>query len=784
MKTLRRWLFIALLLVLAVGLIAPFLRADRLRPRIEAALEEALNRPVHIGAVHLDLFRGPGFTVDDVLIDDDSSAGIEPFAHVEHMQARLRLASLITGHLAFSSLRLDTPSVNVVKTDSGPWNVQPLLDRRPQASEAPASPVPDIQIRTGRLNFKFGDTKSVFYIDNADLDIYPNEGGDVVIRFSGSPARTDRGSQAFGEITARGLLHSAPGAESQLSMGLHLERTAISELVRLFNTQDLGVHGFTVADAKLSGPLSHIEVTGDLNISDVHRWDLMPSPDQGWTLNYRGSLNLNGHELQLETTGPSGQTPPVAIRFRLADYLSAPKWAAGFTFHDLPAASLVETARHLGASLPADLAVDGKVQGGIGYSNQNGFGGRLTLENASVKLPPADSAEFDSAEVLVSGGKVTLAPVHATAKNGQSVELEGEYAFDNSHVSLRISTRQLTIAEVQAGAGRLVDAAPIPLLQLLRQGSWKGHIEYERTGDDPGEWSGAYDLQNAAIEIPGLAGPIRLASASVQMDSGEIQISRMRGRAGDVKFQGDYKYNAGGHRPHRLRLTIPELQLGEVERLFLPTLRRNEGFLARTFRLRKETLPPWLEDRKLDAAIQVASLLNGDTMLGELHANAVWDGPSITVSNLDCRWSDMHTSGKLDVDLSNGLPLYRLSGRVENLAYHNGQLDIDGDITTSGLGENLLVNLRSTGTFEGRDIQFAPDAEMRQISGAYKVVAGSAVPRLLLTGLQVSQGADTLTGQGASQPDGRLVLELASGRKQVRLTGMLLPANADAAPAR
>src|SRR5690242_20747529 len=81
---------------------------------------------------------------------------------------------------------------------SGPWNIQPLLDRTSNSNAAHAHSVPDIQIFDGRLNFKFGDTKSVFYISGADVDIYPNADGDVVIRFSGAPARTDRGSQAFG----------------------------------------------------------------------------------------------------------------------------------------------------------------------------------------------------------------------------------------------------------------------------------------------------------------------------------------------------------------------------------------------------------------------------------------------------------------------------------------------------------------------------------------------------------------------------------------------------------
>ncbi len=100
--------------------------------------------------------------------------------------------------------------------------------------------VPDIQIRGGRIDFKFGDTKSVFYISDSDVDVYPNENGQVVIRFSGAPARTDQASQSFGELTARGLLQSGSNGENQLSMGVHLDRTAISELTRLFHGSDLG----------------------------------------------------------------------------------------------------------------------------------------------------------------------------------------------------------------------------------------------------------------------------------------------------------------------------------------------------------------------------------------------------------------------------------------------------------------------------------------------------------------------------------------------------------------
>jgi hypothetical protein len=782
MKKLWRWLLAALLVVVALGLAAPRVSADRFRPRIQAALQAALDRPVHLGAVHWNLFTGPGFTVDDVLIDDELSAGIEPFAHVESMQARIRWTSLFSGNLEFSSLRLDAPNVNVVKTAPGPWNIQPLLDHEPRTGTAPRR-VPDIQIRGGRIDFKFGDTKSLFYISDADVDVYPDDNGEVVIRFSGAPARTDQASQSFGELSARGLLKPGAAGEHQLSMGVHLDRTPISEITRLFHGSDLGVHGYVVANARLAGPLSHLDLTGDLNVSDVHRWDLMPAPGEGWALNYRGLLNLTGHHLELASAETPGQPDPVAVAFRLDDYLAAPKWSGNLQFRNLPAASLVETARHFGAPLPPGVQVEGQVEGEIGYSSESGAGGSVALSSASVKFPQdgegqVHSLRIASAQLEISKGNVVLAPADIEMQNGHSAMIEGEYALDNSHRTFRISAGQLAAADT-----RLFPTEPIPLLDELQQGSWKGWVAYEKTGQDPGVWSGQYDLQNAAIEVPGLASTVRLAAATVAMDAGEIQITRLRGHAGPVKFEGEYRYDASAARPHRLHLTIAELQLGDIESLLMPALRRNEGFLARAFR-RDQRIPKWLEERNAELNVQISSVLAGDAALGALTARAVWHGPSISVGNLDWRWDAMHATGKASINLAKAEPVYEVSGSVENLDYRNGRLDIDGQLHSSGIGADVLANLRSKGTFEGHGILLGPDADMREVSGAYTVSASSGVPWLLLSNVQVVQGSDTLVGQGSSQPDGHIVLELASGRKQVRLTGMLLPVHPDPAPAR
>ena len=284
----------------------------------EAALETALNRPVHIGAVHLNLFHRPRLhrrrRADRRRIQRRASSR-SPTSST--CKCAIGLTSLFAGKLAFSSLRLDTPSVNVVKTAAGPWNIQPLLDRRPSPGSARPA-VPDIQIRGGRVELQVRRHQIGLLHQRRRrrrLSERERRRGDALFRIARAHRPRLPGLRRNQRPRTAAFRFQAPKASS--AWACIWTAPPSPNWSRLFNARDLGVHGYVLANAKLDGPLSHIDVTGDLNISDVHRWDLMPSPDQGWTLNYRGYLNLNAHELQLETVAASAPAPPVAIRFRL-----------------------------------------------------------------------------------------------------------------------------------------------------------------------------------------------------------------------------------------------------------------------------------------------------------------------------------------------------------------------------------------------------------------------------------------------------------------------------------
>ena len=217
-RLIRRFVLLAVLLVAIAGIAAPFINADRFGARIREALERSLGRKVQIGRVHFNLFTGPGFTIDDVLIHEDPRFGVEPFAHVQQLDARVGLASIWTGRLSFSRLRLLEPSVNLVRRSEGGWNMVALLDHAVHTQggegERLTLGLPSVEVRSGRLYFKQDDTKSGFYVLDTDVDISPRDGGrrGFDIKFSAGPARTDRTAQAFATMRGRGQWEPGPAA--------------------------------------------------------------------------------------------------------------------------------------------------------------------------------------------------------------------------------------------------------------------------------------------------------------------------------------------------------------------------------------------------------------------------------------------------------------------------------------------------------------------------------------------------------------------------------------------
>lgn len=774
-KTIWRGLVLLALAVLAAGLIAPYLSVNRLARQVRLSLEAALGRRVELGEVHLNLFNGPGFSISKVVIHEDPRISLEPLAYIDSLEARVNLWSLWTGRLEFSNLRLNQPSLNLAKPPTGPWNFEPLLGPTVAAAPPQLPRFPDIQLRGGRINFKFGDVKSVYYITNPDVDISPPSAQDGywLIRFSLEPARTDRSGRGFARFSGRGRWRPDPSTRGHLDLSLQLDNSPVAELITLLHGHDIGVHGRVSLRAGLSGPASAIQITGRAEFRDIHRWDLLPPHGESWPLDYRGRLDLVSQHLELETFSPADAAPPLALRVHVSDYLSQPRWGVLATFHQFPLAPLAGVARHMGVALPEGLAAEGDLVGVISYSPETGLQGKLACQEASVSVPDSAGFRLQRAEVIVDRARLRLLPAALRVAGNDRATLQVDYSQATQALELGLHSGSMSIRGLRSAAGALLGR--VPLLEHCRDGSWQGRLNYRSRGGRPGEWSGIFEIAGARVDVPGLAEPLEVKHARAALRDGGAVVDRLQARAGGAEFQGEYRYLAKAARPHQVRLSIPKLEAAELERILAPTLRRREGLLARTLGLGRARIPPWLAERHAEGALRIGSLKLGELEVNELRAQLRWDAAEAEIDEIEGLFADGLLNGRLTVDLTRAAPVYRLAAELRSVAWSAGRWEAEGSLSSEGTGADLWRNVTAEGFFTGRSVELGADAALESVSGSFQLAVTRGVPRLRLIDLEADFGEEILRGQGSTQDDGRLHLELSDGGRQVRGIATLFP---------
>jgi len=763
--------------LLLAGIAAPFISADRFGRRIQASLEQAIHRRVEIGKVRLDLFTGPGFSLSDVIIYDDPRMGAEPLAYVTSLEAPISLRSLWTGRLDFSSLRLVEPSVNLVKSPKGPWNFEALLSHTfGAAPEARAFPA--IRVRGGRVNFKFGDVKSVFYLTDADIDISPPASGEAEwrLRFSGQPARTDHAVRGFGRFAGRGQWRPGRRTDDHLEITLELERSPLGEVIALLHGHDIGLHGRLSTHARLAGPISDLQITGDAHIEDIHRSDLAPPRGAGWPFQYRGRLDLVTQRLQLETAEPDSGGLPVTLRFRASDYLSEPRWGFTVTLKRLPLNFFPHLARDLGLALPEPVILEGTATGVVGFSPASGLQGMLACQDVSLRAPNSLPVRFTRAQFVIDRDRARLMPSLLETQEKEHATLEGEYAAGAQQLDLKLTSKSMSITGPAPGSGRLPGSESIPLLEHCRGGRWRGEVRYRCQAERRPEWTGDFEIRDSEIQVPGMADALELSSAHAALKDGAALLEKMRARMGRVEFEAQYRYQPKATRPHQFRVSVPELDAAELERLLAPTLSRRQGLLARALRFGRAPVPAWLAERRADGVLEIGSLSLPDMQLASrIRARLFWDGPGIELTNLEANAQGARLTGRLAVNLGRASPAYRLTAQVRSMTWMGGTWEGEGLAQTGGLGPDLLPNLRLAGSFKGRSVALAPEAEFQSIGGLFILTLPRGVPRLQVTEIEAASGQEVYRGEGRTDDDGRLSLEFTNGKKRLRLAGTLSP---------
>jgi AsmA protein len=777
-RRLARALVLTVLTILAAGLVAPFINAARFSGSLRAALESSLGRKVDFKSVHFALFSGPGFSLEEVRISEDPRYGLEPFAFVPVLEARVRLDKLLFGQIRLSSIRLVDPYLNLVKRSDGTWNVVEMLERLSAPRRAPLNLFPAFEVSGGRIDFKFGTRKPILYIADSDLSIYPQRSGKVYIQFSGSPARTDRAGNGFSHFRGSVNWYTRQPKANQLEADITLDESNLSEVTTLLEGHDIGIHGTVTSHARIAGPLNGLHLGGELVLDDVHRWDLLPASGDEWRIRYDGNLDLIAHRCDIQTV-PSRQNEPapMSVQMHINNFLTRPEWSFVANLQRAPVDQLLPLAKRMGIAVPEGLSLGGSLNGAVGYSNTNGFSGGVAIENVVATVPDLPPLRSASASATILSDHVHFYPAIIQTSAGGTLRAGGDYYYSGDAARVSLSADDFSISALKNTAAAWFGAPEA--LSAFSNGEITGQLNYARSKQNGAasdankiSWSGEFQLTDGILNLPGVASPLKDAQGRVKFDPETFDLTRFSAKLGGDTLHASYHYNALAKRMERVHIQLPAAALEQLENQLSPALQAQS--LLVKLRVVRRSIPAWLATRNLEGDLDVNQFLVNQTALGSLSTHFIWRGPIVQFTSFQLAQGDALVRGKGTVNLTSYAPRLQFQAIASRFRWGGGLVNADGECETSGTGMDSIRNLRANGTFSGENISLSPTDFFDNISGHFDFSFADDEPNLRLTGIEALQDEEEWNGEAATQASGKLVIDLAHAGRQLHVVSALL----------
>ncbi|HWP84707.1 MAG TPA: AsmA family protein [Terriglobia bacterium] len=651
---LRKAIRIGVVAVLAAWLAPLLIPLNFWRQEVGAALSRSLRRPVEVGELHLEILGGFGFRLSRIAVGEHPAFGPEPFARAESLTARLALSSLWHGRLEFSSLELDSPSINVVRNAAGQWNLTLLgaaTDSRKESSafsgaeRAAASVLPRVRLTAGRINFKAGERKKVYWIDLQEMDLVPPESPWQPWRFrlEAMPSRSDIPFRSTSPLLASGeigpwIAGLPPDAGIPLHLDWRAENAMLAELLTVLTGSDYGLHGRVMLQGHAAGSTALFRVEADGQVHDLHRWDLHPWPETSpLEARLAAIVDLSSESVELTSLNLPLGSGKVELRGRIADLFSHPRPRLELELREVSLSRLAAFLPQFTTRIRPGFRAEGTLQGRLwtdGFAE--GVFGKLEVAPGSLRISEtAPELAFSGFPVFLEGNKGRLGPVLARAASVAPLQ-----------VSLQWDRREKTALWQLRGEG-----IPLPVVQRLsaawgiasnwarlQEGTLALHLDLATRPGAPPRLAGWTHVSDAVIESAAINQPVRVPEARFHFEPNRVIVQPASLSAGPLTVSGTIAVSFPAATFRRESSAAPlaveyalesgPLDLAELTALVAP--RKREAFFF-GFGSPDSPLPTPL-DLRLAALSKSAA------------AHGTWRFESIRLGGTE--WSDVQAAGR------------------------------------------------------------------------------------------------------------------------------------------
>ncbi len=433
---------IAVVVLVAIVLAVALSNVDKYRPRVQAELQQKLDRPVTLG--HLGVRLLPlSIRVDGLTIGESPEfASRQSFATAKEVYVSVGFFSLLTGNPDVKELDLNRPQIELIRNSAGVWNFSTIggapagHSMKPSGNSGELS-LDELKMTDGQVAVTDQVTKeprSVYdHIDLKLTDFGPHKqfGIDVALHFPGpgkellafngkagplesgnTPSLPLNGDFSLQEVSLAGVNRLSPGTIPAQTDGVVSGKGTLSSSNELLACKgNLKLENTTIRGAKLDYP-----VEAEYDFSDDRK---------------QNKIQVRSGLVKLGSTSFS-----VTGAFALAQYpaknmnVDATVKTNGANIADLlNLAKAYGLSSAEGATGTGTLSLNAHVQGATSATSQLVYSGSAQIPNATVKTNSSTQAlvinsanvQFaqNGASVVASAIKAqgfVLNNVHANAK--------------------------------------------------------------------------------------------------------------------------------------------------------------------------------------------------------------------------------------------------------------------------------------------------------------------------------------------------------------------------------
>lgn len=421
----------ASLAIIVLVLVPPLVSISRYQRRIANSMSAILGRPVHMDHVALNLLPLPGFTISNLVVEEDPAFGSEPIIRAQSVKVSLRVSSLWRRRVEFSSISFAEPSVNLVHGANGRWNLESVLlqaahiEAAPTAQRRPGpSPrFPYIEATGARVNVKFGVEKMPLSLTEADFALWLPNPRQWKMRIQGRPVRTDTSASDTGIMQLEATLGRARSLRAVPAEFIGTWRKIpLGEASRILTGHDAGLRGEATVTAEAHGTLGDAALTTTLHVESLRRAEFVPQHTLSVDLACGAKATQVFHavnQIRCSWPVPASAGARVGVAGNIEDIHDANSIDLQIGTARLPASTLLDWARVLSSRIPGGLTATGTLSGSLSRQNSGRLATPFWSGQAQVKDLVLDGPAVVGAPLVI--GSVTLqaaAPTRGFSRPG------------------------------------------------------------------------------------------------------------------------------------------------------------------------------------------------------------------------------------------------------------------------------------------------------------------------------------------------------------------------------